>query len=90
MQAWKDHPYYDDYWAVEDSTQHIPKMNVPSCSVGSWFDFMCQGSVASFVGRQRLGAEGSAGKQTMVLGPWLHGGPKENKVSDRARPFPVK
>ena len=48
--AWKDHPFYDEYWAVEDSTQHVPKMNVPSCSVGSWFDFMCQGSVASYVG----------------------------------------
>eukprot|EP01043_Picozoa_sp_COSAG02_P057256 COSAG02_NODE_6919_length_3288_cov_10.744434_1_plen_413_part_00 len=80
--AWKLHPYYDEYWAVEDSTPHLSKMNVPSCSVGSWFDFMCQGSVASYVGRQWLGAPGSKGTQTMVLGPWLHGGPKENKIGE--------
>ena len=34
-----------------------------------------QGSVASFMGRQHLGAEGGRGKQQLILGPWLHGGP---------------
>jgi hypothetical protein len=36
---------------------------------------MCQGSIATFVGKQRLGTEdGSRGQQQMVCGPWLHGG----------------
>jgi hypothetical protein len=35
---------------------------------------MCQGSVATFVGKQRLGAEGSKGTQTLICGPWTHGG----------------
>ena len=87
---WKEHPFYDEYWAVEDSTQHLGKMNVPSCSVGSWFDFMCQGSAASFVGRQRLGGPASRGSQTMVIGPWLHGGPKETSIGELELPPQAK
>jgi hypothetical protein len=35
---------------------------------------MCQGSIATYVGKQHLGAEGSRGTQTLICGPWLHGG----------------
>ena len=59
---------------VQDATQHLPKNNTPCCTIGSWHDFMCQGSVATFVGKQRLGAEGSKGTQTLICGPWTHGG----------------
>lgn len=84
--AWADHPHYDDYWALEDSTQHISKMNVPCCTIGSWYDYMCQGSVASFVGRQRLGAAGSIGRQTLICGPWLHGGDKRTSIGELELP----
>ena len=49
------HPTYDDYWAEEDCTRHFDKMNVPCFTVGSWYDFMCVGSVESFIGRQHKG-----------------------------------
>lgn len=33
-----------------------------------------KGSIATFVGKQHLGAEGSRGEQLLIAGPWLHGG----------------
>ena len=37
-------------------------MNVPCFTVGSWFDFMCVGSVESFIGRQHKGGPRFAGQ----------------------------
>lgn len=73
LAEWDRHPDYDDYWRAEDASLHFGKMNVPCFTIGSWFDFMCQGSIASFIGRQKQGGEGSRGRQWLLLGPWLHG-----------------
>ena len=76
---WDQHPNYDDYWKAEDCSLHFDKMNVPCFTIGSWYDFMVQGSVMSFIGRQHLGGAKSRGQQQLLLGPWLHG--RLNKVS---------
>ena len=73
LEEWMTHPHYDDYWRDEDCSLHFDKMNVPCFTIGSWYDFMNQGSIASFQGRQKLGAENSRGKQQLIIGPWLHG-----------------
>jgi putative CocE/NonD family hydrolase len=73
LAEWDRHPNYDDYWRAEDASLHFGKMDVPCFTIGSWFDFMCQGSVASFIGRQQHGGANSRGKQWLLLGPWLHG-----------------
>lgn len=73
LAEWERHPHYDDYWREEDCTLHFSKMNVPCFTIGSWYDFMVQGSVRSFMGRQHKGGLGSLGRQQLVLGPWLHG-----------------
>ena len=95
LEEWFSHPHYDEYWQQEDCTLHFNKMNVPCMTVGSWFDFMNQGSIASFMGRQHKGGPNSRGQQMLVIGPWLHGrSNKGNKVgqltfSDDAA-FPVE
>jgi putative CocE/NonD family hydrolase len=64
-------------------------MNVPCFTIGSWYDFMCQGSVDSFIGRQHRGGPNSRGKQQLLIGPWLHGGlvgKNFNKVSELTYP----
>jgi predicted acyl esterase len=87
LREWFQHPTYDDYWAQEDCTRHFDKMNVPCFTVGSWYDFMCVGSVESFIGRQHKGGPNSRDKQRLLIGPWLHGGSKNtNKVGDLAYP----
>lgn len=86
------HPTYDAYWADEDCTRHFDKMNVPCFTVGSWYDFMCTGSVQSFVGRQQRGGPQSRGSQQLLIGPWLHGSNNKNqtKVGDLEYPEVAK
>jgi len=81
-----DHPTYDEYWQQEDCTRHFDKMNVPAFTLGSWFDFMNDGSVESYIGRQHRGGPGSRGRQQLLIGPWLHGGPKGARVGDLTFP----
>jgi uncharacterized protein len=87
LAEWDQHPDYDDYWRAEDCTLHFEKMNVPCFTIGSWYDFMVQGSVKSFIGRQHGGGAGSRGRQQLLLGPWLHGRlNKGNKVGQLVYP----
>jgi predicted acyl esterase len=86
LAEWDRHPDYDAYWRDEDASLHFDKMNVPCFTVGSWYDFMCQGSVASFIGRQLHGGVNSRGRQQLLIGPWLHGGAKSNKIAEMVYP----
>jgi predicted acyl esterase len=87
LAEWFTHPHYDEYWQAEDCTLHFDKMNVPCFTIGSWYDFMNQGSVASFIGRQHKGGEKSRGCQQLLIGPWLHGRlNKGNKVGELVYP----
>ncbi|MFO0904312.1 MAG: CocE/NonD family hydrolase [Pirellulales bacterium] len=91
MNEWFQHPTYDAYWQAEDCSRHFDKMNVPCFTVGSWFDFMCVGSVDSYVGRQHRGGPNSRGRQQLILGPWLHGRFKEtNKAGELTFPENAK
>lgn len=73
LEEWFRHPTFDDYWKAEDCTPHFAKMNVPCFTIGSWYDFMNQGSIASFIGREHEGGPKSRGNQFLLIGPWLHG-----------------
>lgn len=73
MKEWYLHPTYDEYWKDEDCSLHFDKMNVPCFTIGSWYDFMCVGSIESFIGRQHHAGPHSVGKQQLQIGPWLHG-----------------
>lgn len=89
LAEWFAHPDYDDYWAQEDCSRFIDKMNVPCFTIGSWYDFMCVGSVDSYIGRQHNGGPASRGKQQLLIGPWLHGGypgKNANKVAELTYP----
>ncbi|MDZ4688816.1 MAG: CocE/NonD family hydrolase [Planctomycetaceae bacterium] len=81
LAEWFRHPTFDDYWAAEDCSQHFDQMNVPCFTIGSWYDFMCVGSVDSYIGRQHRGGPQSRGQQQLLLGPWLHGRVKEINVT---------
>ncbi|MDI1313064.1 CocE/NonD family hydrolase [Prosthecobacter sp.] len=91
LREWDQHPDYDDFWKDEDASLHFDKMNYPCFTIGSWFDFMCQGSVDSFIGRQQHGGANSRGQQQLIIGPWLHGGyPKSNKIGELLFPENAK
>ena len=83
VEEWTRHPTYDAYWEAEDSGRHFDKMNVPCFTVASWFDDpKGDSSIRSFIGRQHLGGTHSRGKQKLLIGPWPHGGGKNNTVGD--------
>ena len=87
MAEWFRHPHYDVYWQAEDCSRHFDRMNVPCFTIGSWYDFMNQGSIASFIGRQHQGGPASRGRQQLVIGPWLHGRlNKGSRVGELAYP----
>jgi len=87
LAEWFRHPHYDEYWEAEDCSRHFDRMNVPCMTIGSWYDFMNQGSIGSFIGRQHRGGPGSLGRQQVVIGPWLHGRRnKGNKVGQLVYP----
>jgi len=87
LAEWFRHPHYDEYWQAEDCTRHFDKMNVPCFTIGSWYDFMNQGSIASFQGRQHRGDANSRGRQQLIIGPWLHGRRnKGNRVGEMVYP----
>jgi predicted acyl esterase len=91
LKEWFAHPNYDSYWADEDCTRHFDKMDVPCFTVGSWYDFMCVGSVESYIGRQHRGGPNSRGRQQLLIGPWLHGRFKNtNKTADMVYPENAK
>lgn len=81
MREWDAHQHYDDYWRAEDCTLHFGEMNVPCFTIGSWYDFMVQGSVMSYIGRRKNA------QQQLLLGPWLHGRlNKGSKVAEMQYP----
>jgi uncharacterized protein len=87
LAEWSRHPHYDDYWRQEDCSLHFDKMNVPCFTIGSWYDFMNQGSIQSYQGREHHGGPSSRGRQQLVIGPWLHGRlNKGNRVGDLTYP----
>lgn len=87
LAEWDLHPDYDEYWQAEDCSRHFDQMDVPCFTIGSWYDFMVQGSVMSYMGRQHQGGANSRGRQQLLLGPWLHGRlNKGSKVGDLVYP----
>jgi len=90
LNEWLKHPTYDDYWRDEDCSLHFDRMNVPCFTLGSWYDFMCLGSIESWIGREHQGGEHSRGQQQLLIGPWLHGGSKANVNNEMKFPENAK
>ena len=87
LAEWFAHPEYDSFWEAVDCSRHFDRMNVPCFTIGSWYDFMNQGSIASFQGRQHRGGPRSVRQQKLLIGPWLHGRRnKGNRVGELVYP----
>ena len=67
------HPDKDEWWEQEDTSRYFAEMDVPCFTQGSWYDYMCLGSIRSFIGRQHNGGPKSRGQNRLLVGPWTHG-----------------
>ena len=78
------HPTYDEWWRVEDTMTHWDKMSAPTFMIGSWFDRVSTGVVATFQGRSKA----HPGSQQLILGPWTHGRYNKDSVKVGELEFP--
>ncbi len=56
---WLAHPSYDEYWKRWAIEEHYPDINVPSLTVGAWYDIFLGGSLKNYVGTRARGGEGA-------------------------------
>jgi uncharacterized protein len=75
------HPFYDAHWRRLDSIALADQITVPAVHFGGWFDVFQQGTIDGFVSRQNDGGAGARGKQKLIIGPWGHGGPQQDRAS---------
>jgi len=67
------HTTYDDYWKARDLTPHMHGVKAAVLDVGGWFDAEdLSGPVTAFHAIDKLSPE--AAENTLVEGPWVHGG----------------
>lgn len=74
--------HYDDFWHALNSLAVVEHVKSPALHYGGWFDTFIQGTLSSFVARQKNGAEGAKGTQKLVIGPWSHFWPHVQKIGD--------
>jgi len=67
-----DHPNYDEFWQVRSLVPHMKDIEPAVLFVGGWFDAEdLAGPLNLFTALEN---NGPLGPNTLVMGPWLHGG----------------
>ncbi len=71
----REHYKYDEWQKQFDAgrDEMVARVRVPALHIGGWFDTFQQGTIDSFVRRQRRGGAGARGNQRLIMGPWPHG-----------------
>ena len=73
VRDWFAHREPGDYWAEQDISTRIGRIQVPALHVAGWFDTYLEGSIAGYVAlRQDAGSEFARENQYLVAGPWVH------------------
>jgi predicted acyl esterase len=80
-------PSYNDFWSRFDTCKVAHRVEVPAIHHGGWYDTFCQGTIDSFLSRQKNGGPGARGNQKMIIGPWTHFWPESKELGDY--PVPV-
>ncbi len=73
---------YNDVWAELDTVSVAHRVDAPAIHHGGWYDIFIQGTIDAFVSRQERGGKGARGKQKLVIGPWTHFWPEEQRLGD--------
>ncbi|MBK9389135.1 MAG: CocE/NonD family hydrolase [Bacteroidetes bacterium] len=71
---WLKHESYDDYWKAISDEERFNKINVPTQTLGGWFDIFLMGTINGYTGMRKNGATPEARQRAhMIIGPWGHG-----------------
>lgn len=72
---WKEiaeHPDYDDFWKARNLLPHLRNIKAAVLVVGGWYDTEdLYGALATY---QAIEAQNRGIQNTLVMGPWAHGG----------------
>jgi uncharacterized protein len=74
--------FYNTFWKGLNTVSVANKINVPAIHYGGWYDIFLQGTLAAFESRQTNGAVGAKGTQKLIIGPWTHFWPLDNRLGD--------
>lgn len=66
------HPLADSFWDPVQALHKSAAVNVPAVHIGGWYDIFPQGPIDAFMSYQYGGGPGAAGRQKLVMGPWVH------------------
>lgn len=75
-------PHYSEWWSQFNSTLVAERVNAPAVHLGGWYDIFLQGTIDAYVDWESKGGEGAKGRQKLVIGPWTHYYPKEDRLGD--------
>ncbi len=66
------HPDYDDFWQKRNLLPHLKNIKAAVMTVGGWYDTEdLYGPLQTY---RAIESQNSGIKNTLVLGPWVHGG----------------
>ena len=66
------HDTYDDYWKARDLSRHMKNIKCAVMTVGGWFD--AEDLSGPFKTHHAIGQNNPGIANTLVVGPWVHGG----------------
>jgi putative CocE/NonD family hydrolase len=80
---WLTHPDLDDYWRRWRIADHHGRLDLPAFHTGGWYDIFLGGTLHNYVGMRDGAATPTArAAQRLVIGPWVHFLPFDNKVGE--------
>ena len=80
---WLAHPEFDDYWKNLCIEENHPRLGVPACNIGGWYDIFLGGTIRNFLGMRANGGSDDAKRgQKLLIGPWQHGSRGGSVVGD--------
>jgi hypothetical protein len=80
---WLAHPDLDDYWRRWRIADHYGQLDLPAFHTGGWYDIFLGGTLHNYTGmRQGAASERARAAQRLVVGPWHHFLPFDNKVGE--------
>jgi putative CocE/NonD family hydrolase len=70
---WFSHREPSVYWAEQDVSARLDRIQVPTLHLAGWFDPYLEGSIAGYVAlRKQAGTQFAREKQYLIVGPWVH------------------
>jgi putative CocE/NonD family hydrolase len=73
VREWLAHREPGEYWAQQDISTRLDRIQVPALHIAGWFDTYLEGSIACYLAlRHGAGSEFARASQYLIAGPWVH------------------